>query len=197
MASKRVSSGSGIVTAWQPSFSLVRGPFSQLTYHHRITDSVDPGSALDPVVQVGDAGLPLEDPGALQLDVLGTALVEQPAPLAQQHRDEVELELVEDPGSERELRGCGAVDQHVLAARSLLRPGDRGLDVGHVGDQWPLSDVDARLPPAEDEDRHAVVVDTAPAARGLEGPPAGDDRPGGHELVDDLAVHTRRAAWDS
>ena len=40
----------------------------------------------------------------------------------------------------------------------------------------------------EDEDRHAIVVVAAPAARRLEGPPAGDDRPGGHELVDDLAV---------
>jgi hypothetical protein len=37
------SSGSGIVTAWQPSFSLVRGPFSSSAHHHRITDSVDRG----------------------------------------------------------------------------------------------------------------------------------------------------------
>jgi hypothetical protein len=34
-------------------------------------------SAQDPVVHVGDTGLPLEDSGALQLDVLGTALVEE------------------------------------------------------------------------------------------------------------------------
>jgi hypothetical protein len=32
------------------------------------------------------------------------------------------------------------------------------------------------------------VMVAAPAARRLEGPPAGDDRSGGHELVDDLAV---------
>jgi len=44
----------------------------------------------------------------------------------------------------------------------------------------------------DDEDRHAVVVVAAPAASGLEGPPAGDDRPGGHELVEDLAVDARR-----
>jgi hypothetical protein len=37
------SSGSGIMTAWQPSFSLVRGPFSPSADHHRITDSVDRG----------------------------------------------------------------------------------------------------------------------------------------------------------
>ena len=41
---EKVSSGSGIMTAWQPSFSLVRGPFSQSAHHHRITDSVDRGS---------------------------------------------------------------------------------------------------------------------------------------------------------
>lgn len=33
------------------------------------------------------------------------------------------------------------------------------------------------------------MVVTAPAACGFEGPAAGDDSPGGHELVMDLAVH--------
>jgi hypothetical protein len=32
-----VSSDSGIVTAWQPSFSLVRGPFSR--FHHYIAQN--------------------------------------------------------------------------------------------------------------------------------------------------------------
>ncbi len=62
-------------------------------------------SALDPVVPVGDTGLPFDDPGALQLDVLGTALVEETAPLAEERRDEMDFELVEDAGSECELRG--------------------------------------------------------------------------------------------
>jgi hypothetical protein len=39
---------------------------------------------------VGDTGLPLEDPGALQLDVLGTEVVEEAAPLAEEHGDEVD-----------------------------------------------------------------------------------------------------------
>lgn len=39
---------------------------------------------------------PFDVPGALQLDVLGTALVEETAPLAEEHRDEMDLELVED-----------------------------------------------------------------------------------------------------
>jgi hypothetical protein len=38
-------------------------------------------SALDAVVHVGDT-LPLEDPGALELDVLGTEVGEETAPLA-------------------------------------------------------------------------------------------------------------------
>src|SRR5207302_11050288 len=33
-----------------------------------------------------------------------------------------------------------------------------------------------------------------PGARRLEGPPAGDDRAGGHELVEELAVDARRTA---
>ena len=89
-------------------------------------------------VHVGDTGLPLEDTGALQLDVLGTEGVEETAPLAEQHRDEMCFELVEDAGSERELRGSGAVDQHVLVARSPLGLGHRGADIVHVGDQRPL-----------------------------------------------------------
>jgi hypothetical protein len=50
-------------------------------------------SALDPVVHVGDTVLPLEDPGALQLDVLGAALVEETAPLTEEHRGKMDLEL--------------------------------------------------------------------------------------------------------
>ena len=37
-------------------------------------------------MHVGDAGLPVEDPGALQLDVLGTEVVKETAPLAEEHR---------------------------------------------------------------------------------------------------------------
>lgn len=100
-------------------------------------------SAPDPVVHVGDTVLPLKDPGA--------------------------LELVEDAGRERKLGDCGAVNKHVLVARSLLGLGHRGFEVGHVGDERPLADVDAGLPAAVDEDWDAVVV-VAPAAGRLEVP---------------------------
>ncbi len=52
---------------------------------------------------MGDT-IPLEDPGALEPDVLGIKAVEETAPLAEEHRDEMDLELVEDAGSECQLR---------------------------------------------------------------------------------------------
>src|SRR5688500_17577312 len=78
------------------------------------------GSVLDPVVHVGNAGLPLDDSGALELDVLGIEVIEETSPLAEQHRDEMDLEFVEDAGRECELGGSGAVDEHVLVARGVL-----------------------------------------------------------------------------
>ena len=57
-------------------------------------------SAVDPIVHVGDTVLSLEDPGALQFDRHGSEALEQTAPLAEEHRDDVELHLVEDPGGE-------------------------------------------------------------------------------------------------
>jgi hypothetical protein len=53
----------------------------------------DRRSAPDAVVHVGDP-VALEDPGALELDLLGSEVVEQPTALAEQHRDEMDLELV-------------------------------------------------------------------------------------------------------
>jgi hypothetical protein len=42
---------------------------------------------------------------------------------------------------------------------------------------------------AQDEDRHTVVMVTAPTICEFEGPSADDYRTSGHELVHDLAVH--------
>ncbi len=58
--------------------------------------------------------------GALELDLLGIEVVEEAAALAEEHRNDMDLELVEDAGGERELRDRGAVDQHVLVARRPL-----------------------------------------------------------------------------
>jgi hypothetical protein len=40
-------------------------------------------------VHVSDAGLPVEDPDALQLDLLGSQALEESAPLAEEHRDDM------------------------------------------------------------------------------------------------------------
>src|SRR5919106_854102 len=119
------------------------------------------------------------------------------APLAEEHRDDVELDLVEDAGRERQLRYPGAMDEHVLLACGLLGSIHRGRDVVNGSDQRPLPNVDTRLPPVEDEDRYAVVVVAAPAARRLEGSAASDDGCGGHELVPDGAVDPRWTGGDA
>src|SRR5437773_2170553 len=93
------------------------------------------GSTPHAVVQVDDTALSLEGPRALQLDLLGSKILEQTTPLPEEHRDDVELELVEDAGGKCELGGSGAVNEHVLVARRLLGPGHRVRDVVHVGDQ--------------------------------------------------------------
>src|SRR6266566_1157607 len=128
-------------------------------------------SAPDPVVHVGDTVLPLEDAGALELDLLGSEALEQTAPLAEEHRDDMKLELVEDARRECKLGDCGAVNKHVLVARSLLCLAHRGFDVGHVSDERPLADVNAGLPAAVDEDWDAVGVVATAAPGRREGPP--------------------------
>jgi hypothetical protein len=67
-------------------------------------------------VHVRDTSLSREDARALELDLLASEALEETAPPAEEHRDQMELELVEDAGGERELRGSGAVNQHAPVA---------------------------------------------------------------------------------
>ena len=60
------------------------------------------------------------------------------------------------------MRGCRAVDQHVLVARSPLGRRCRGPDVVHIGDRRPLPHVGVGLRAAQDE----------PARRRGERPPS-------------------------
>lgn len=107
---------------------------------------------------------PFDDPGAPQLDVLGTALLEETAPLAEEDRDEMDFELVEDAGASASWR-FGRVDQHVLVPRGPLGLGHRRPDVGHIDNQRPPAPLAVGLMAGEDEDRHAVGVVAAPAVR--------------------------------
>src|SRR5918994_2767687 len=65
---EKVSSESGIMTAWQPSFSLVRGPFSYSRYYRHCPQSVDPGSDLSALLVLGQ--VEREDAGQDQQVVL-------------------------------------------------------------------------------------------------------------------------------
>ena len=69
-------------------------------------------------MHVRDAVLALEDPGALELDVLGAQVVEQTAALAEQHRDEMDLDLIEDAGGEPVVQALPAVAEP-LSTRSF------------------------------------------------------------------------------
>jgi hypothetical protein len=60
-------------------------------------------SSPNPASACGDSVLALEDPSTLELDLLGSECLEQTAPPAEEHRDDMELELVEDAGGKREL----------------------------------------------------------------------------------------------
>jgi hypothetical protein len=72
-------------------------------------------------VQVRGPGLPLEDAGALELDVLWTAFLEEAAPLAEENPDKMELELVEDVGDiPRRLPGAPAVYAAARTTRQRL-----------------------------------------------------------------------------
>ena len=46
-------------------------------------------SALDPVAHVGDTVFTLKNPDALKLNLLGSQVLEQAAPLAEEHRDDM------------------------------------------------------------------------------------------------------------
>ena len=77
---------------------------------------------------MGDTALALQYPGAFELDVLGSEVVEQPSPLAEEHRDDVELDLIKDAGSERTLAAAAGDDRTVhgaATAQPVRRPSSR------------------------------------------------------------------------
>ena len=56
-------------------------------------------STHDSVVQMGDACVSLEDPSALQLDLLGSKAFEQASALAEEHRNDVEFDSSRTPAA--------------------------------------------------------------------------------------------------
>ena len=142
--------------------------------------------APDAVAQVHDAlrGLHLLARGQPpdQVEVDAGQVVEQPPSLPEQHRDDVQLQLVELPGPQERLRRPGPLHHDV---------GVPGGGAGQRGGLAGVGDVaDAarrrlgRDLVGEDEDRDAVVVVAVPLARVLVRAAPGDHGAGGHRLGD-------------
>ena len=142
----------------------------------------------DPEAQVGHAG-GVDHAGQFELGVLGE-VSEQRSSRAQEHRDQVDLELVEHARAQARLRQVGAVDQHVRVACGPLGLAHRALDpVCHVVDQ--VRRRRGRLSPGGHEDRDAVVI-AVPAAGDVERTAADEHRSRRHRLVEDLTARPRR-----
>jgi hypothetical protein len=139
-------------------------------------------------VQVGDAVLALEGSGALEFDVPGREVVEEPAPLAEEHRDEVNLELIEDAAARASCAvpapwtstswSPAASFACVMTAVTSSTYATSGICANGVAGSWRL-----RM-------KMGTPSWWSPRQprRRLERSSAGDDRPGGHEFVHDLAV---------
>jgi hypothetical protein len=115
----------------------------------------------------------------LQLDVVAVPCLEQSAAGPQQHRNEVDLQLVELAGLKQRLCRTRAVHHHGTIA-------GRGPGLGGARDDIGIEPRAARRLIAfvdvmgQHVDRHAVVVVAVPATGELEGAPAGDHGPGCH-----------------
>ena len=68
--------------------------------------------------------------------------VEQSSTSAEEHRDLVDLQLVEHPSFERSLRHIRSMHQHVAVRGGGLGLCHRALDpIGHIRHQWIVSDL--------------------------------------------------------
>jgi hypothetical protein len=82
---------------------------------------------------VRDAGR-LDRPDLLKLDLGAPEVVEEASAVPEQHRNDVELQLVQEPRRQVLLNDLGAAPEpDVLTVRGLLRPLQRPLDP--VGDE--------------------------------------------------------------
>src|SRR3954470_4442006 len=140
-----------------------------VTRRARFTAARRPASFLAPVLEVGDAGR-LDGPDLLELHLRVPEVVEETSPVAKHHRNDVELEFVQQSGREV-LRGdLGAAPKHdVLAAGGLPCLFERGLDsVGDEVERGPSLHLHG-ITRVMGEDEHGVVVGrvVAPPARPL------------------------------
>jgi hypothetical protein len=135
---------------------------------------------------VGDVSV-LEPSDEVEFDVVPTKVVEQPSAFPKEDRNQVDLHLVDVPGSEERLSRARPMDHD----RPV--PGGRASLTGAVLDIGDETRVAAWHVPVihlvgKAEDRHAVMVVTLPGPGEFESPTAGDDRAGRQRLAEDLAT---------
>jgi hypothetical protein len=113
----------------------------------------------------------LEPPDQLEFDVTTAEMLEQPSPLPEKNRHQVDLQFVHQPGAEQRLSGARPVDHDRPITRGRPRRTGTFLDIGHepgtAGWHVPFLDM-----VGQDEDRYAVVMVTLPTAGELERPAA-------------------------
>ena len=156
-------------------------------------------SAADAVAEVGDAAL-ARDPDPLQLALLDAEVLEQPPPVAHQDRHEADSISSRSPAVRARWAMAAPWTSTFFSPAPPWPPAPRPR--GRARSAPPASRRPRRAPgSAEDVDGHAVVVVAAPAARGLEGPPPGDDGPRRHELLETWRFTPRSrgtaASWSS
>jgi predicted ester cyclase len=123
----------------------------------------------DPVLEMGDAGR-LDGPHLLESHIRVPEVVEEAGTATEQHRNDVQLELVQQPRGQILLDDLAAAPQHdVFGAGGLLCLFERGLDsVGDEVERRPSLHLD-RITRVMGEDEHGVVVGrvVTPPARPL------------------------------
>ena len=106
----------------------------------------------------------LERANQVKVDVLGWQVVEQPPPLTQQKRSQLDVDQVQYAGPQALLACVGAVQHHVTITCRGLGLSHARLDaVSHEVN--PLERILRRGFMGRDEDRHAAVVIAAPSSR--------------------------------
>ena len=127
-------------------------------------------------------------PQQLQLHMTRRKAVEQAAASSEQHRYDVQLNLIQLPGLQTRLRSRGAVHHDVPARGRLPRLRHTGPGVGDIP-RVPRRGL-VRNRAGQDEHRNTIVMIAGPSAGVIKGAAPGHDRAGRHHLIEHLGVRT-------
>jgi Luciferase-like monooxygenase len=142
-------------------------------------------SAQNPELQMG-GDRSFDERHPLELDRAGAHLRKQSGAATEEHRFDVDAELVDQAQLQRLVCGAGtSCDVHVFVASGRLRLDDRSLDVGDERKRSSASNPDLAWPMRRYEDRHLERRILAPAVYVVVHSTTGDDRAGlAQHLVD-------------